>query len=137
MPDQILVDTGFVLALINTRDKYHAQALELGDRYEGFPLLVTTAVLLEIGNALARGFKEQAVAVIERFLNSDEVEVVQLSSSLFEKAFALYRQYQDKDWGMVDCVSIVVMRDAGIRQALAFDNHFSQAGFEVLIPEEK
>jgi len=93
--------------------------------------------VLEIGNALARGFKEQAVAVIERFINSDEVEVLQLSSSLFEKAFALYREYQDKDWGMVDCVSFVVMREAGIRQALTFDHHFSQAGFEVVIPTSK
>lgn len=54
MSNQIFVDTLFVVALINQRDQYHQQASELADRFEGHPLLVTDAVLLEIGNALSR-----------------------------------------------------------------------------------
>lgn len=40
--------------------------------------------------------------------------------------------YQDKKWGLVDCVSFTVMRQAGVTQALAFDQHFIQAGFQLL-----
>jgi len=135
VPNRILVDTFFVIALINRRDQYHRQARELADKFEGHPLLVTDAVLLEIGNALARGYKQEATEIIEEFLTSDEVEVVHLSPQLFQQAFALYRTHQDKEWSLVDCVSFVVMREVGISHALTFDHHFTQAGFEALMRE--
>ena len=132
MPNRIFVDTVFVIALINQRDQYHQQASELADRFEGYPLLTTDAVLLEIGNALARGYKQEAIEVIEQFLASDEVEIKRLTPYLFEQAFELYKQHRDKDWSLVDCISFVTMREAGLSQALTFDRHFVQAGFEVL-----
>lgn len=130
MPSRIFVDTAFVIALINRRDQYHHQASELADRLEGYPLLVTDAVLLEIGNALARAYKQEAIEIIEHFLASEEVEIVRLTPQLFEQAFALYKQYRDKEWSLVDCISFVVMREASVNQALTFDRNFIQAGFE-------
>lgn len=56
MPNWIFIDTLFVIALINCRDQYHQQALDLAEQFEGTPLLVTDAVLLEIDNALARSY---------------------------------------------------------------------------------
>ena len=136
MNNRLFIDTLFVIAFINRRDQYHPQAVMLAERYEGWPLLTTDGVLLEIGNALARHHKPEAIAIIERFLAADEVEVVHLNPGLFQKAFELYQRYQDKSWGLVDCVSFVVMREAGIHQALTFDQHFSQAGFECLLQEQ-
>lgn len=133
MSSRIFVDTLFVVALINQRDQHHAKASELAAQFEGFPLLVTDAVFLEIGNALARNFKKEAVEVIEHFLTSDEVKVVHLNPQLFDQAFAEYKRYQDKEWGLVDCISFVVMRQEGVTQALTFDHHFEQAGFQVLM----
>ena len=133
---QIFVDTLFVIALINERDQYHERAAGLADRFDGQSLVITEAVLLEIGNALARGFKTQAAQVIEEFLEADDVTVVRLTPELFARAFQLYKSHQDKQWGLVDCVSFVVMRDAGILSALTFDQHFVQAGFEALLRDE-
>ena len=59
--------------------------------------------------------------------------MVHLSPELFEEAFDLYKNYLDKDWGMVDCVSFVVMRKHGAEAALTFDRHFVQAGFQALM----
>ncbi|MGH7451020.1 MAG: type II toxin-antitoxin system VapC family toxin [bacterium] len=123
----------YVVALINQRDQYHKKASELADQFEGYPLLVTDAALLEIGNALARNYKKEAVKVIEQFLASDEVKIVHLTPQLFDQAFAEYKKYQDKEWGLIDCVSFVVMRQEGVRQALTFDHHFEQAGFQALL----
>lgn len=78
MPNRVFVDTLFVIALINKRDQYHERATELADQLEGQPLVVTDAVLLETGNALARNFRLEAVEVIEEFFASDEVEIVRL-----------------------------------------------------------
>jgi predicted nucleic acid-binding protein len=76
VPTPIFVDTLFVIALINHRDQYHQQASSLADQFEGHSLIVTDAVLLEIGNALSRGYKRQASEVIQHFFDSDEIEVV-------------------------------------------------------------
>jgi predicted nucleic acid-binding protein len=132
---RIFVDTGFVIALINQRDQYHQQASELANRFEGYPLLVTDGVLLEIGNALVRNYKKEAIEIIEQFFDSDEVEVVRLTPQLFDQAFSLYKMYEDKEWGLVDCISFAVMRAVGVSQALTFDRHFVQAGFQVLMRE--
>ena len=135
MPNRIFVDTLFVIALINPRDQYHAKASELAAKYEKHPLLITDAVLLEIGNGLARNYKQEAVEIIEDFIDSEEVEIAHLTPTLFERAFNLYRKHNDKDWGLIDCISFLVMTDANINQALTFDQHFEQAGFKVLMAD--
>jgi hypothetical protein len=131
--NKIFVDTLFVVALINQRDQYHQQASELADSLEIHPLITTDAVLLEIGNALARNYKDEAVEIIEHFLTSNEVEIVRLTPELFTQAFTLYKTHQDKAWGLVDCISFVVMKQTGVTQALTFDQHFVQAGFQALM----
>ncbi len=133
MSSRVFVDTLFVVAQINQRDQYHAKASELTAELEGYPLLVTDAVLLEIGNALAKNYREQAVAVIENFLTSDEVKIVRLTPELFDLAFAEYKKHHDKEWGLIDCISFVVMRQEDVDQALTFDHHFEQAGFQILM----
>jgi predicted nucleic acid-binding protein len=92
-------------------------------------------VLVEVGNGLARNFKEQASEVIEDFLTSEEVEIVNLDDALFQSAFEMYRTHQDKSWGMTDCISFVVMLERGIVDALTNDKDFRQAGFNALMRE--
>ena len=136
MQNRIFIDTLFVVALINPRDQYHAKATELAAKYENHPFLVSDAVLLEIGNGLARNYKQEAIEVIEDFFDSEEVEIVRLTPELFERAFELYKKYKDKDWGLIDCISFIVMTEAGVNQALTFDQHFEQAGFEALMAND-
>jgi predicted nucleic acid-binding protein len=133
VPTKIFVDTLFVVALVNRRDQYHQQASELADQLAGQPLLITDAVLLEIGNALARNYKVEATQIIDEFFTSDEVEIVRLTPELFDEGVALYRQYHDKAWGLVDCISFIVMRQHQATAALTFDQHFVQAGFHALM----
>ena len=35
MATPIFLDTGYIIALVNSRDQYHAQASKLADRYDG------------------------------------------------------------------------------------------------------
>jgi predicted nucleic acid-binding protein len=100
----VFIDTSFVVAVVNERDQHHARASELADLFDGVSLVTTDGVLLEIGNALARKFKQQAIGIIEDFRSSDDVEIVSLNAELFEQAFEIYRRHKDKAWGMVDCV---------------------------------
>ncbi len=133
MTDLIFVDSAFILALINERDHYHIHAVHLFRQIRGRPLLITNAVFFEVGNSLARTHKKAAAETIKRFLSADDVEVVYVTSPLLEKAIALYQSFLDKEWGLVDCVSFIVMRERGVTQALTSDRHFIQAGFEALL----
>ena len=110
------VDTSFVVALINKGDEHHLRALDLASEFERRPLITTDAVLLEIGNALAKSFRAASIQVIDDFLSSSEVQIVHLYPDLFQKAFSLYR-----------------MHDVGIFDSLTTDKHFEQAGFRALL----
>lgn len=135
MLKRIFVDTVFVIALVNHKDRSHQQASVLAKQYEKHPLLVTDSVLIEIGNALAKNYKHDCIRIIEQFFDSEEMKVVRLTPFLFEQALELYRSYKDKAWGLTDCISFVVMKNEGITQALTFDRHFVQAGFQALMRE--
>jgi predicted nucleic acid-binding protein len=129
MSESVFVDTGYILALVNENDQHHAEALVLSERFDGQPVVVTDAVLLEIGNALSRMDRNAAVQIIQDLRGSPGATVVNMTPDVFESAFDLYRRHSDKQWGLVDCVSFVVMRRMGLTTALAFDHHFLQAGF--------
>jgi predicted nucleic acid-binding protein len=60
-------------------------------------------------------------------------EVVPQTSLQFSAAFEQYRGMTDKEWSLTDCASFVPMRERGIKDALAHDHHFEQAGFVALL----
>lgn len=125
----IFVDTSYVVALVNRNDQYHERALETANGLNGRAFVTTDGILLEIGNALSRNFKRESVEIIEHFLSSDDVQVIHLHPSLFRRAFDLYKSRTDKLWGLVDCLSFVIMKELGITKVLTTDKHFEQAGF--------
>lgn len=89
---------------------------------------------MEIGDALAapeyRGTAEAHILAPQRNPTAD---IVPLTEDLFRRGFELYRERQDKKWGITDCISFVTMRDRGIQDALTKDRDFEQAGFTALL----
>jgi uncharacterized protein len=132
------VDTAYVLALVNTRDQWQAVAARWKAHLysERRRLLTTEYVLIEIGDSLSTvHFRRHGVRAI-RELRDPFVEVVAASSNLFEAALALYEKRPDKDWGLTDCASFVVMAERGLTDALTSDEDFRQAGFRPLLLED-
>jgi predicted nucleic acid-binding protein len=141
LPDKhelTFLDTAYVYALVNTRDEWHQAALSWQENLEKEQrrLLTTELILVEIADGLASiRFRTQAAQVITALQSSPLVEVVAISSELLRLALDLYRQRDDKEWGLTDCFSFVVMRERGLREALTVDTHFQQAGFRALLRE--
>ena len=65
--------------------------------------------------------------------NSPDTEIVPAGAALFERGLTDFGKFTDKDWGIVDCMSFVVMRERDILYALTSDAHFEQAGFVILL----
>jgi uncharacterized protein len=136
----LFLDASFAISLPVPSDQHHGRALALSQQLEaGERRLVTTvAVLLEIGNALAGPrYRHGAVTLIREIIGDPDTEVVNLQDVLVERAFSFFARHTDKSWGMVDCISFVVMQEHGITEALTADRHFVQAGFRALLLEDE
>ena len=97
-------------------------------------LLTTRAVCFEIGNALARvRFRPVAVRFLNELESSPGAQVISGSEDLYRQAFELFRQREDKEWSLTDCLSFVVMQQHDITESLTSDEHFVQAGFKALL----
>jgi len=131
--ERLFLDTFWVQALLNRNDHSHTRALSLLARVGRAEIWTTEAVLVEIGNALSAVVRAEAAAFIARCYTTPLIHVVSVSPTLFERALALYTARADKEWGLTDCISFVVMGDENVRDALTADRHFVQAGFNVLL----
>ena len=134
----IFLDTAYVNALVNTRDQWHAAAVQWQRKLstDKRRLVTTEFVLVEIADGLAAvRFRGQAVQVIATLQASSLVEIIPASSQLFTAALELYRSRGDKDWGLTDCASFVVISERGLSEALTTDDHFRQAGLRALLLE--
>lgn len=138
MSTPIFLDTSFAIALSAPSDKFHSRANILAEQLEtSHTLLVTTrAVILEIGNALAKlRYRQAAVELLNSLEADPNVEIVPPTEDLYARAFDLFRTRPDKEWGVTDCISFVVMHERGLTAALTTDEHFQQAGFRALLRE--
>jgi predicted nucleic acid-binding protein len=129
------VDTGHWLALADSGDRYHERARELAANVRG-RLVTTDAVLIEVGNALSTSrWRALGVALLADVRASSDVDIVALTPELMGRAIEFYSSRTDKEWGLTDCISFVVMEERGITEALAADQHFVQAGYQALLRE--
>jgi predicted nucleic acid-binding protein len=110
----VFLDTAYVYALVNTRDQWHSQVVLWQKRLESDrrQIVTTQLILVEIADGLAAvKYRAHAVQILNTLQSSPFVEVVPFYSQLLSDAVDLYGQRQDKDWGLTDCSSFVVMRE--------------------------
>jgi uncharacterized protein len=130
------LDTSYAIGLASESDRHHARALAWADRLEAdrTRLITTRAVLLEIGNALGKlRYRAAAVQLLSALESDPGVTIVPVTDDLYTAAFDLFQRRQDKEWGLTDCASFVVMAERGLTEALTTDKHFEQAGFVALL----
>jgi len=134
--NRFFLDTAYVLALLNQKDTYHKQAKAmLPSMHSAHEVWLTEAVLIEVANALASSNRSAAVAFINSCYFTPNVRVVSVDSKLLKRAVAFYKNRQDKEWGLTDCISFIVMDDNDLAEAFTTDDHFQQAGFRALLLE--
>jgi uncharacterized protein len=136
---EVFLDSSYAIALSAAKDEYHDRAFRLARQVQlqKVRLVTTHAVLLEIGNALSRKrYRSAAIRLLVSLERDPTVEIIPLTESLYAEALILYQNRSDKEWGMTDCVSFVVMRERKLKEALTADQHFTQAGIRALLLEE-
>jgi predicted nucleic acid-binding protein len=133
MKPAVFIDTSYILALVNTADNYHKRARAAALQITP-PFVTTEAVLTEIGNALSRQpWRSLGIATLRNLRNAADIQIVPVDATLFDCAVSFYSSRLDKEWGLTDCISFVVMQERDLIQVLTTDHHFEQAGFQIVM----
>jgi predicted nucleic acid-binding protein len=136
MTTPVFVDTSALIAIGNKRDAFHIQALGINDQLVRLncSFVTTSAVLLEFGNAFSTvPLKPFAIMLIDAVMLSKKWTSIIVDENIISRSFELFRKMTDKEWGFVDCTSIVIAKDMGIKDVFSTDHHFEQAGFNILL----
>jgi predicted nucleic acid-binding protein len=135
----VFLDTSYVIALVNKDDAFHARAKSLDDQLlsEGATLLTHWGILFEIADGFAKVARRSVgLRLLARLTGEAGYEIVPVTEALLQEALDLYRSRGDKEWGLTDCASFVIMRERGVTEALTADTHFSQSGFKALLIDQ-
>lgn len=136
MASKIFLDTSYAIALSVESDSNHQRALSIAASLEAGQahLITTRGILLEIGNSLSRHrYRNAAIRLLTALDSDPTIEVVGITYDLYTRGFELFQHRSDKDWGIIDCISFILMQERGVSKALTADVHFEQAGFIALL----
>lgn len=130
----LFADTGYWLALLNPRDQLHGKVRHVSASLGQVRIITSEMVLDELLAGLSvPPVRATAINAVSSVLANPNVEVVPQTSLQFREAFDLYKNRIDKEWSLTDCSSFNLMKERGIAEALAHDEHFEQAGFVALL----
>ena len=133
MPRAYFVDTWFLVARIDRLDGHHPEAQRVGRQIAGADLVTHEHVLSEVLSFFCDAgstTRQRAAAAIRRAF--EDMTVINPDRAFFKRALALYEARPDKEYSLVDCMSMTLMLDRGITHVLTNDHHFAQEGFTLL-----
>lgn len=135
----VFLDTSGLVALVNTDDQWHKTAEAAWTQLIGSSarLMTSSLVLIELADGLSRvNHRGLAIRMVDALRSSSRVEIVHVDERLEAAAWQLFREREDKDWSMTDCVSMTLMMEREYGDVFTADHHFEQAGFNILLKGE-
>jgi predicted nucleic acid-binding protein len=124
------VDTSFWAAVYFPRDQRHEEATQLLRALDDAPLVTSNHVRGETWTLLRRRVDHRtALHFLDRTARSERISLMFVSEELEQDAIRWLRRRNERPYSFVDATSFALMRSLKIRDALAFDNDFSAAGF--------
>jgi predicted nucleic acid-binding protein len=133
----IFVDTGAWIAILNSNDQHHREAIAIyRDLQQQKTRFLTTDYVIDETATRLRYDTNHSLAVmflerIELLVETDVLILVEIDKDVFGKAKVLFRQYDSARLSFTDCTSFVVCRENHINEAFAFDRHFSIMGINL------
>ena len=132
----VFADTGYWIATLDPGDGLHEKAQVVTEQMRPMQILTTDMVLVELLTSMSRRGeynRRLAAETVRALMTSPDVEVVEQTRAQFEAAVARYAFRLDQQWSVTDCASFLLMEERYVKEALAYDRHFEQAGFVALL----
>ena len=120
----ILTDTGPFIALLDKKDAYHHQCIEVLKRLPAEPMRTTWPCLTEAMHILGTvgGYRYQAG--LWRFIEDGKLEIHDLTRSEIERMDTLMKKYQDTPMDLADASLVAVAESLHCQQIFTIDSDF-------------
>jgi predicted nucleic acid-binding protein len=132
----VFADTGYWIACVDPKDVHYIDARKHSEVLVNVSVVTSEMVLTELlAHFSNKGsfYRKQAIIWLEKIKTNANVVIVPQTSDLFWSACKWYAKRPDKNWSLTDCASFEIMKRRHIKDALAYDHHFEQAGFITLL----
>lgn len=129
---KVFVDTAHWIAILHEKDDLHNRAVEVHRKLGSAQFITSELVLGELLNecsSYGTHFRMLAATFVRELLSREDVIVIPQTSDQFESALSIYESFQDKQWGLTDCASYLIMKERKISEALSHDRHFTRWEF--------
>lgn len=128
----VYIDTSAFLAILDADDQNHASASKLwAELLESERTLVSNSyVLVETFAVVQNRLGVAAVKVFDEDI-FPLLRVQWVDELLHREAIGATLAANRRQLGLVDCSSFATMRRLGIRHAFAYDQHFTEQGFNL------
>lgn len=118
---ELIIDSGFFIALLNKKDQYHQKASKFIETVSDRKWITTWSVVTEVSYMLT---KEKAFTAIQRLLNLFETEGVSLFSVEIRHIYRLkelMEKYKDLPIDLADASLILLAEDLGHGEIVSTD----------------
>jgi uncharacterized protein len=135
MASELFVDASAWIALTETDDKHHKEAQKAFTRaVQDYDKLVTTNLVVAETHAILRRDlgHSSSMQFLDGTRKSLRLNYVYANEELEGKAVEILRKYRDHAFSYTDAVSFAVMKQGGITDVFAYDEHFRVMGFRVV-----
>ena len=117
----IIIDTGPIVALLNRKDKHHKRVLEFTRNYSG-SFVTTWSVITEATHLLRQSI--QAQLNLLEWIRRGGIEIFQIEKSDIERMITLTKKYSDLPMDLADCSLIIVAERLNIKEIISIDSDY-------------
>ncbi len=132
--DLIFIDSGFLVALCNRKDKHHSNAIQVKKhliaelKVKSIAICYSDYIFDEVITLLKTKHIPHSTIVNfgNNIKNSKLFELIFVSEKIYDQTWKMIKKYQDKGWSFTDASSFVLMKTFDIKYFLSYDEHFTQ-----------
>jgi uncharacterized protein len=132
----VFADTSYWVAIANPGDRWHRKATALRQSLRGRRVITTEEVLGEVltyFSGYGARMRQHAIRLIRMLESDPQVVIIPQSQDSFRAGVAFYADRPDKEYSLIDCISMATIRAHGLTGVLTNDHHFTQEGLVVLL----
>jgi predicted nucleic acid-binding protein len=121
MQNTTIIDTGFFLALANTKDESHRAATKLFQSLQGQKFITTWSVITETCYLLQKRVSKNAPQTLIRKITTGAITIFDLNLSHCPRIEELMQKYQELPMDLADASLVILAEELGHGQILSVD----------------
>jgi predicted nucleic acid-binding protein len=118
--DKLIIDTGFFVALLSSKDRYHKQAVILRPKLEKRQWWTTWPVITETVYLLS-GQVPNCFRSIAFLVKEDALRLLDLREDHFDRMASLIHKYRDLPMDLADASLVILAEELGMGDIASTD----------------